>query len=118
MAGYADKPQTGLICGGYKGVLSLPDEGGVIAERIGVKSSDSTIPDSSNHSSNHLLTAHGRISTIASIGGRMSSMAKPTIQRATLLQGTLDMLDPANASYNGPAHRHQSDRQAHAKNHK
>jgi len=34
----ADKPQTGLICG-YKGVLSVPDECGVVHERIGLKSS-------------------------------------------------------------------------------
>jgi len=53
-----------------------------------------------------LLTANGRMSTIASPGGRMSSMAKQTPQRANLLQGTLDMLILRTLLY-GPAHGHQ-----------
>jgi len=56
--------------------------------------------------SNHLLTAGGRMSTIASIEGRMSSMGKSTPQRANLLQGTLDMLILRTLLY-GPAHGHQ-----------
>src|SRR5260370_5090824 len=40
------------------------------------------------------------------IGGRMSTMAKHTRQRANVLQGTLDMLILRTLLY-GPAHGHQ-----------
>jgi transcriptional regulator len=53
-----------------------------------------------------LLIADGRMSTMISIDGRMSSMGKQPPQRANLLQGTLDMLILRTLLY-GAAHGHQ-----------
>jgi transcriptional regulator len=52
------------------------------------------------------LIPGGRASTIVSIDGRMSSMAKQASERANLLQGTLDMLI-LRTLLHGPAHGHQ-----------
>jgi PadR family transcriptional regulator, regulatory protein PadR len=52
------------------------------------------------------LTIDSRMSTIAYCEGRMTSMDKQAKQRATVLQGTLDMLI-LRTLLHGPAHGHQ-----------
>ena len=55
---------------------------------------------------NGRLTGDGRMSTIATVGGRLSTMTADSVSRNGVLQGTLDMLILRTLLY-GPAHGHQ-----------
>ena len=85
---------------GHTGELVSPYVAGVLRELTVLN-----VP-STHRFSSHVLTADGRVPTIVSIDGRMSSMTKQTRERANLLQGTLDMLILRTLLY-GPAHGHQ-----------